>query len=82
MIANNCTVIEKDLRQIADMLLQNQIHVNRPVDYEKGIAGIGVGIDYLVRNDFLDVEDDIFEDFDQNMFVGFLRVLKKIIAYS
>ena len=52
MIANNCTVIEKDLRQIADMLLQNQIHVNRPVDYEKGIAGIGVGIDYLVRNDF------------------------------
>ena len=36
----------------------NQIHVNSPADYEKGIAGIGVGIDYLIRNDFLNVEDD------------------------
>jgi hypothetical protein len=31
----------------------NQIHVNSPSDYEKGIAGIGVGIDYLIRNKFL-----------------------------
>ena len=45
----------------------NQIHVNSPADYEKGLAGIGVGIDYLIRNDFLDVEDDICEDFDQRM---------------
>ena len=47
--------------------MQNQIHVNSPADYEKGIAGIGVGIDYLVRNNFLLVEDDICEDFDQRM---------------
>jgi hypothetical protein len=47
--------------------VQNQIHVNSPADYEKGIAGIGVGIDYLIRNEFLDAEDDIFEDFDQRM---------------
>jgi hypothetical protein len=31
----------------------NQIHVNSPADYEKGIASIGVGIDYLIRNHFL-----------------------------
>jgi hypothetical protein len=48
--------------------MQNQIHANSPADYEKGIAGIGVGIDYLIRNDFLDSEDDIFEDFDARMF--------------
>jgi hypothetical protein len=30
----------------------NQIHVNSPADYEKGIAGIGVGIDYLIWNNF------------------------------
>lgn len=47
--------------------MQNQIHVNSPADYEKGIAGIGVGIDYLIRNNFLLVEDDICEDFDQRM---------------
>jgi hypothetical protein len=47
--------------------VQNQVHVNSPADYEKGIAGIGVGIDYLIRNKFLIVEDDIFEDLDQRM---------------
>lgn len=51
---------------IGEML--NQIHVNSPADYEKGIAGIGVGIDYLIQNNFLDVEDDICEDFDDRMY--------------
>ena len=50
---------------VGEML--NQIHVNSPADYEKGLAGIGVGIDYLIRNDFLNAEDDICEDFDQRM---------------
>jgi hypothetical protein len=45
----------------------NQIHVNSPADYEKGIAGIGAGMDYLIRKDFLSVEDDICEDFDGRM---------------
>jgi len=45
----------------------NQIHVNSPADYERGIAGIGVGMDYLIRNDFLKVEEDICEDFDGRM---------------
>jgi hypothetical protein len=50
---------------IGEML--NQIHVNSPADYEKGIAGIGVGIDYLIRNKFLITDDDICEDFDYRM---------------
>lgn len=50
---------------IGEML--DQIHVNSPADYEKGVAGIGVGIDYLIRNNFLNVKDDICEDFDQRM---------------
>ena len=48
--------------------IQEQIHVNSPADYEKGIAGIGVGIDYFMRNGFLDADDDIFDDFDQRMY--------------
>lgn len=104
--------IEKDLHQIADMLLLNgtltecpglvhgkmgiaifffnyanytknmlfadyameliseildQIHVNTSADYEKGIAGIGIGIHYLIQHNFLSIEDDICEDFDQRM---------------
>ncbi|MDR2774163.1 MAG: hypothetical protein LBC19_05385 [Tannerella sp.] len=47
--------------------MRNQIHVNSRADYEKGIAGIGVGIDYLIRNGFVDAEDDICEDLDQRM---------------
>lgn len=50
---------------IGEML--EQIHVNSPADYERGIASIGVGIDYLIRNDFLNVEYDVCEDFDQRM---------------
>ena len=44
------------------------MHANYRADYEKGIAGIGVGIDYLNRSGFLDIEDDIFEDFDERMY--------------
>lgn len=45
----------------------DQIHINSPADYEKGIAGIGVGIDYLIQHNFLNVEDDICEDLDTRM---------------
>ncbi|MDR1200651.1 MAG: hypothetical protein LBL58_03340 [Tannerellaceae bacterium] len=47
--------------------IQSQIHANSLADYEKGIAGIGVGIDYLIRNNFLLTEDDICEYLDQRM---------------
>jgi hypothetical protein len=48
--------------------IQKQIHANTSADYECGIAGIGVGIDYLTRHSFLNVADDIFDDFDQRMY--------------
>jgi len=47
--------------------MQTQIHNNSPVDYETGLAGIGVGIDYLLSNRFLEVEDDFFDEFDKRM---------------
>lgn len=46
----------------------NQLNVNSRANYKKGIAGIGVGIDYMIQNDFLDTEDDICEDFDSIMY--------------
>lgn len=112
MIQNQTGTIEKQLQQIADMLVLNgtltecpglvhgkmgisifffhyakftanelfadyamdvigkmldQIHTNSSADYEKGVAGIGVGFNYLIRNSFLLADDDIFEDFDAIM---------------
>lgn len=45
-----------------------QIHANSSADYEKGIAGIGMGMDYLIRNKFLITEENLYEDFDQRMY--------------
>lgn len=50
----------------------NQIHINSPVDYANGLAGIGVGIDYLIQNNFLAVEGDVCDDFDQKMYNAIL----------
>lgn len=50
---------------IGEML--GQMHIDSSANYERGVAGIGVGFDYLIRNEFLSVEDDICQDFDQLM---------------
>ena len=48
--------------------IQGQLHNNSPADYETGLAGIGVGMDYLMNNHFFCTDDDFFEDFDQRMY--------------
>ena len=48
--------------------IHDQLHANTAADYEQGIAGIGVGMDYLLKNSFLQADEDIFDDFDQRMF--------------
>jgi hypothetical protein len=48
--------------------IQAQIHNNSPADYENGLAGIGVGMDYLINHQFLCADEDIFEDFDKRMY--------------
>ncbi|MDD4593023.1 MAG: hypothetical protein PHG06_21775, partial [Parabacteroides sp.] len=44
--------------------IQEQIHANYRPDYERGIAGIGVGINYLIREGCIEVSEDLFEDLD------------------
>jgi len=48
--------------------MQKQIHNNSPADYRTGLAGIGVGMDYLLTNHFIYSEVDIFKDFDERLF--------------
>ena len=48
--------------------MQSQIHNNSPANYESGLAGIGVGMDYLTGNHFLSADNDFFEDIDKRMY--------------
>ena len=48
--------------------MQEQLHANYRPDYERGIAGIGVGIDYLIRSGLIEVDEDFFEDLDERMY--------------
>lgn len=61
----NDLFVEYAMDLISEML--DQMHINSPADYERGVAGIGVGFSYLIQNNFLSVEDDICEDLDQRM---------------
>jgi len=49
-------------------MVQKQIANTSIPRYDIGLAGIGVGFEYLLQNDFLEVDDnDFFEDFDALM---------------
>ena len=48
--------------------IQQQIHNNSPADYKAGISGIGVGMDYLLTNQFISADDDIYNDFDERIY--------------
>ena len=52
--------------------IQTQIHNNSPVDYERGISGIGTAVYYLIKNNFIEADDDILNDFDQRMYRAIL----------
>ena len=51
---------------IAD--IQDQLFVNGAVNYEQGLSGIAAGIDYLIRNEYLRANENIFADIDQRMY--------------
>ena len=49
--------------------IKNKIHQDTPVDYKKGLTGIGCAIEYLAQNGFLKTDtDDILNDFDKRIF--------------
>jgi hypothetical protein len=48
--------------------IQKQNAVSVSVRYDIGLAGIGVGFEYFLQNDFIEAEDDFFEDFDSRMY--------------
>ncbi len=52
--------------------IQNRMHRKTPIDYEKGLAGIGSAVEYLVQNNFFETDtDEILEDFDKRLFLSY-----------
>ena len=51
--------------------VQKQITDKTPMRYDKGISGIGVAVEYLLQNAFLEAEDnDVFEAFDERLYLA------------
>jgi len=49
--------------------VRKQITIMVPPRYDTGLAGIGVGFEYILQNNFMEADDDeIFEDFDARMY--------------
>jgi len=45
-------------------LVKSQIHDDYPLDYEHGLAGVGIGLDYLGKYEYYDVDDDLIHQID------------------
>ena len=52
-------------------LVKSQLHDDYPLDYERGLAGVGAGFDYLKKHDFFDVGDDLMHQID-------LKIIKAV----
>ena len=54
-----CELIEK---------IQKRLHLDTEFSYANGLAGIGVGLDFLIRNSYIEADSDEFlEDFDKRL---------------
>jgi hypothetical protein len=58
-------------REIADGLMDliyEEIHSRTPLNFSSGLAGVGCSIEYLVKEDFLEADDDTLEEIDEAVF--------------
>ena len=50
--------------------IQNSIHIETPIDYKHGLAGIGSAMEYLVQCEYIKADtDDVLEEVDNRLFV-------------
>ncbi|MDR0574375.1 MAG: hypothetical protein LBG96_10175, partial [Tannerella sp.] len=60
--------------------IYNEIHVNTPCDFKDGLCGIGWGMEYLIRNNFVNADsDEVLEDLDKRIME---RDVRRITDYS
>lgn len=62
------TIYEEFAEELLDSILEN-VHNKLPIDMEFGLAGIGWGIEYLLKNKFITSDSlETFEDLDKEIF--------------
>lgn len=55
--------IEEAFRLLTE--IQSLINANSPLDFDRGLSGIGAGVDYMCRNKLIESNsNDVLEDFD------------------
>jgi hypothetical protein len=61
-------------RYLVDLAM-SQIHDDYPLDYERGLAGVGTGLDYLKKYGYFDAGDDYMNHIDSKIIraVGYER---------
>jgi len=48
--------------------IYDEVHINSPLDFINGLSGIAWGIEYLIRNKYVDADpDEILEDLDNKI---------------
>ena len=59
--------------------IQNEIHIDMPINFESGLCGIGWGIEYLLENGFMEGDsDEILSDIDIKIMEWDLRRIKDL----
>ena len=48
-------------------IVKSQIHEDYPLDYERGLAGVGTGFNYLKKHGYFDVGDDYMSNIDSKI---------------
>ena len=57
----------------------NEIHENYPLNFKKGLSGIVWGIEYLIRNKYVDADtDDVLEELDKKILEWDVRCITDI----
>ena len=55
--------------QLLDEILQHNLSSNHPIDVEDGLAGVGLGVTWLVKNQFVEGDlNEILEDIDNSIY--------------
>lgn len=47
--------------------IEEQLVENCPTDFKKGLSGVGWSIDYLIKNNFIEADEDTLEDIDKTI---------------
>lgn len=65
-------------------LVKSQLHEDYPLDYERGLAGVGAGFDYLKKYRYFDIGDDFMHQIDSKIIkaIGYERRINILTGFG